>query len=275
MADSEREHDERLVRRLLRQESWTELERSGLVGDSADGEQLARELLPLWGSSGWQVTEMRVNGTRIDVRLQSDAGRRLLAVLRVNRSPSSSLVAATIYERPTSLWNGQPGRVVVLNGPSSVGKSSLMAAFADAAPTPWACVDEPVFGRLATKFLAWRETAGPTVEGFLAALGAAARVGNQLIVSAGGLEQERFREALVGIPTVYVGLDAPLEVLLERQLMQADKFGGLAEESVGIHDGWVYDFRINTTMHDSREAAELLSEFLGARDARTSRPDGR
>ena len=59
------------------------------------------------------------------------------------------------------VWSAvrRPGMVVVLNGPSSVGKSSLIAAFADAAPTPWACFDEPMFGRLATRYLAWPATA--------------------------------------------------------------------------------------------------------------------
>ncbi|WP_220093707.1 chloramphenicol phosphotransferase CPT family protein [Flexivirga caeni] len=33
--------------------------------------------------------------------------------------------------------SARPGRVVLLNGPSSAGKSSLAAAFAAIQPTPW------------------------------------------------------------------------------------------------------------------------------------------
>ena len=65
----------------------------------------------------------------------------------------------------------------------------------------------------------------------LAGLAAAARLGNQFIVSAAGIE---------------------------RQLSQADKFGGLAEESVGVHDGWRYDLRIDTARHTPDQAAKLL-----------------
>jgi chloramphenicol 3-O phosphotransferase len=186
-----------------------------------------------------------------------------LAVLWLDDTRSPALVAAvTMYERPNPFRPGHAGRVVVLNGPSSVGKSSLMTAFAGAATTPWACVDEPMFGHLAPKFLAWPATAGPVTEGFLAALAAAARVGNHFIVSSGGITQERFRDALVGVPTFYVGLQAPLAVLLERQLTQADKFGGLAEESVGIHAGWEYDLTIDTSSCRPAEAAEQLAAFL-------------
>jgi Chloramphenicol 3-O-phosphotransferase len=256
--------DEVLVLRLIRTGSLVQLERSGLVGVAADAEQIAQALTPLWDSSSVSVTEIRVNGTRVDVRLESGEGRAWLAVLWMEGGPSTAVLEATLYERPP-MFQGRPsGLVVVLNGPSSVGKSSLMKSFVDMASTPWACLDEPAFGRLAAKYLAWPATAGPMVEGVLAALAAAAAVGNQFVVSAAGVEQHRFRHALVGVPTVYVGLDAPLRVLLERQVTQADKFGGLAEESVGIHDGWVYDLRIDTASCGSSEAARLLVDFLDA-----------
>jgi len=150
--------------------------------------------------------------------------------------------------------------------------SSTMAAFADSAQTAWASLDEPMFGRLPTRFLAWPVTAGPVVEGFLAALRGAAQVGNQLIASAAGIEQRRFQDALVGISTVYVGLHAPLDILLARQRMQADKFGGLAEESVAIHDDWVYDLSIDTADRGPSEVARLLAEFLDSNVGRTSTP---
>ena len=247
---------EQLIRRLLRARSIAGLNREGLLAESSDAAEIARELEPLWRTSGLEVTEVRVNGARVDVRIHSDDGRAWLAVLWFDDRRSPKLVAVTTYERPNGFRSGEAGLVVVLNGPSSVGKSSLMAAFADAASTPWACVDEPMFGRFATKFLAWPAAAGPVAEGFLAALAAAARLGNRFIVSSGGITQARFREALADIPTFYVGLQAPLAVLLERQQRQADKFGGLAEESVGIHAGWEYDL---TRRHG------FVSTFRGSR----------
>ena len=253
---------EQLVRRLLLVRSRADLDDSGLVATAADAAVIARELEPLWRAPGLHITEFRVNGVRGDVRLRSEDGRAWLVVLWVGSGRSPKLVAVTTYERPREFRNGHAGCVVVLNGPSSVGKSSLMAAFADAAATPWACIDEPMFGRFADKFLAWPTAAGPATDGFLAALAAAARLGNQFIVSSGGIAQDRFREVLAEVPTFYVGLQAPLAVLLERQLTQADKFGGLAEESVGIHAGWEYDLTIDTASCDPSEAARVLGQFL-------------
>ena len=167
-----------------------------------------------------------------------------------------------VYERPAPFAAMTPGRVVVLNGPSSVGKSATMAAFVAQQPTPWACIDEPIFGRLDGRFLAWPATAGPVADAFLAALGAAVHAGMPAIVSAGGIAQSRSRAALVDVPVVYVGLHAPLAVLVQRQVQQADKFGGLAEESVGIHDGWVYDLEIDTAGCDPGAAAGAIATLL-------------
>jgi Chloramphenicol 3-O-phosphotransferase len=253
---------QRLVRRVLLVPSRADLDDSGLVATAADTAVIARELEPLWRAPGLDITEFRVNGVRGDVRLRSDDGRAWLVVLWVDDSRPPKLVAATSYERPPEFRNDQAGCVVVLNGPSSVGKSSLMAAFADAATTPWACIDEPMFGRFADKFLAWPAAAGPATAGFLAALAAAARLGNQFIVSSGGIAQDRFREVLSEMPAFYVGLQAPLAVLLERQVTQADKFGGLAEESVGIHAGWKYDLTIDMSSCSPSEAARALAELV-------------
>src|SRR5205085_556140 len=151
---------------------------------------LARELEPLWAAPNLRITDLRVNGARIDVRVRSDSGAEWLAVLWVAGEPPAglTLVDVTVYARPLEFRASGPGMVVVLNGPSSVGKSSTMAALADAASTPWACFDEPMVGRLPTKFLAFLDAAGPVAAGFLAALSGAARVGNQLVASAGGIE---------------------------------------------------------------------------------------
>ena len=262
-------HDpyEQMALRLAATGSRAALAGSGIVAASADVDQMARDLEPLWGCDQLRVTSVRVNGERVDARVESADDRAWLAVVRTDTPSSTTVRGVTLYERPAPFRGRDSGLVVVVNGPSSVGKSSLMAAFADAASTPWSGLDEPFIGRLAGKFLAWPETAGPVTAGVLAALMAAARVGNQFIASAGGIAQDRFRQALAGVPTVYVGLHAPLAVLLARQVTQAEKFGGLAEESVGIHDGWTYDLRIDTAALLPNEAARVLAEFLDARDA--------
>jgi chloramphenicol 3-O phosphotransferase len=255
-----------LLFRLIGANGAAGLARSGLLAESADTERVASELATVWEAPAVDVMDIRVNGSRVDARVGSADGRAWLAVLWVTSGPSPVLCDASLYERPRPFEGKPPGTVIVLNGPSSVGKSSLISAFADAADTPWACLEEPWFGTVPTRFHAWPTTAGPRTEGFLAALGVAARVGNQFIVSAAGIPQDAFRTALRGVPTVYVGLDAPLDVLLSRQLTQPDKFGGLAEESVAIHEGWEYDLRVDTTSCSPTDAASQLVAFLVGRD---------
>jgi chloramphenicol 3-O-phosphotransferase len=234
------------------------------VASAADGHAGSADgrLNALRAAHGLMVTEVRQNGRRVDARLASDDGDAWLVVVWFSDLSLGEVESTTVYSRP-ALFDGVPnGLVIVLNGPSSVGKSVLMRAFADQAATPVACIDEPFFGRLPANFVAWQETLGPHVDGLLAALAAAARRGNQFVVSAAGISQPRFEAALGDVRTVYVGLDAPLDVLVERQRTQVDKFGGLAEESVGIHGGWRYDLRIDTSVHGPESAAAILEEHV-------------
>jgi chloramphenicol 3-O phosphotransferase len=262
MAASRADGYSELLLQLLGAKSEAGLQQAGLVAESIDTHKLAASLDPLWVAAPVDVLTVRVNGARVDARFGAPDGRGWLAVLWVTEGPSPVVLDATVYERPQAFVGRAGGAVVVLNGPSSVGKSSLMLAFADRADTPWACLEEPWFGKLPTRFLAWPSAAGPVGDGFLEALGASARVGNQFIVSAARIRQEAFRRALRDVPTVYVGLDAPLDVLVRRQLTQPDKFGGLAEESSDIHDGWEYDLRIDMEACSPDEAARQLAAFL-------------
>lgn len=224
-------------------------------------ESSAPALVDIRAAAPVTVDELRVNESRLDVRITASDCRQWLVVLWVDVS-TARLLDATVYPRPDAFAGRPRGIVVVLNGPSSVGKSALMAAFAEAAPTPWIRGDEPWFGQLSGRYMAWPQSSGPVVDGFLAALAAFARAGNQVVLSAGGLTQDELRCALREVPAVYVGLDASLAVRVARQRTQLDKFGGLAEESTHRHDGWTYDLRIDTEMQTADGAAATLAAFL-------------
>jgi len=230
----------------------------------ADAPALEDSLAPIRSSVGLRLEDVRINGARIDAVLESGDGHAWRVVVWTAGNPPR-VENVTVFPRPPVFSPVAPGTVVVLNGPSSVGKSSLMTAFAERADTPWAYFDEPFLGRRPAEYLAWPDTAGPASEGTLAGIAAAASLGNQFLISAAGIPQAQFVDVLTGIPTVYVGLHAPLDVLIERQLGQRDKFGGLAEASFGIHEGWVYDLAIDTTARTPDQAAHDLAEFLAAR----------
>jgi chloramphenicol 3-O-phosphotransferase len=88
-------------------------------------------------------------------------------------------------------------------------------------------------------------------------------------VSAAGIPQAQFEAAFADVETLYVGLDGSLAVLVQRQLAQVDKFGGLAEQSMTIHDGWRYDLRIDTVKESPDAAAQLLADLVERRYGRT------
>jgi chloramphenicol 3-O-phosphotransferase len=215
------------------------------------------------------VGDVRENGRRVDVRLRDDQDRAWLVVVWFTDRSLDGVESITVYPRPHAFDGVAGGLVIVLNGPSSVGKSTLMRTFADRALTPFACIDEPLFGRPPARFSAWPETLGPHVDGVLAGVAAAARLGNQFVMSAAGIPQSRFESALADVERLYVGLDGSLDVLVQRQLAQADKFGRLVEESMSIHDGWRYDLRIDTVDESPDAAARLLVNLVRQRYGRT------
>ena len=221
---------------------------------------------PLRTAHGLEVLDDRSNGRRFDTRVTASDGRAWLVVIWASADSPTAVESVTVYERPPAFAGRPGGLVIVLNGPSSVGKSSLMRAFAAQSVTPYASFDEPWLGQLPAAHLAWPESLGPAADGLLAGIAAAARVGNQFVLSAAGIAQARFRAALDGVPTLSVGLDASIEELVRRQLVQADKFGRLAEESVGIHEGWDYDLRIDTEVHTPEQAAALLEDLVRTLD---------
>jgi chloramphenicol 3-O-phosphotransferase len=90
-------------------------------------------------------------------------------------------------------------------------------------------------------------------------MGALARSGNLVGMSAGGHSAGAIDEALRGLDVVRVGLDCDLETLREGERGREGRWGGLAEGSLSDHDGWRYDLRFDTTCVTSSEiAAEVL-----------------
>lgn len=75
--------------------------------------------------------------------------------------------------------------------------------------------------------------------------------------------EQVFHESFGNISTLYVGLDCPLETLLERECGREDRWGGLARQSIDDHNGWSYDVRIDTSEIDPDEGADLVLQRLG------------
>ena len=191
------------------------------------------------------------NDQRIDVRLRDPAGREHHVVAM---DDGTALTLSLVLNEPDQV-PAHPPLVVVVNGPSSSGKSTLMAAIARHSHIPWVRFDEPIVGTTDQRVLVWRERAPHVHAGFLGGIAAVAAAGNAVAVSAGGHPQSSYRRSLAGLTALYVGLDCPMEVLLAWERGREGRWGGLAVQSINDHDGWSYDLRIDTSTTDPDHAA--------------------
>lgn len=231
-----------------------------LVGSPADPVAVARLLTPLAPASQLSIGNVAINGSRLDLHARSDDGREWHVDIRVPPEQPKVVTAVHVAGRPLPFAGIPGGFVVVVNGASSSGKTTLMTSLCERAMTPWIRFDDAMVGHVGLRFLIWPDTAGPINDGFVAGLVAIARAGNQVITT--GALGLRLTAAVDQIPHLYVGLDCPLAVLVERQAQRDDRWGGLAESTNQAHKGWTYGLRIDTSRQTAAESADLVLEHV-------------
>jgi len=184
---------------------------------------------------------------------------------------------------------GEIVRVVVLNGPSSVGKSSTARAIQAIAARPFLHLSMDAFlEMMPAKTLGHPDglvftpgvedgmpstavASGPVLEralsGMRHAVAAMAARGNDLIVDDVMMSQGEEREyrALLGAYGVrIVGLFAPVAMLEDRERRRGDRDLGLARWQVErVHQGRSYDLEIDTSATTPARNAELICEAFG------------
>lgn len=179
-------------------------------------------------------------------------------------------------------------RIVILNGVSSVGKSSIARALQTLAAEPILNVSGDAFlsmlpprlwGQPDGIIVTQQQTNGtPFIEvemgtrveslmcGMRAAVAALARAGNSCIVDDVMLtpaDQGAYLEWAGLIPLHFVGLHAPLAVLEERERQRGDRLLGLARwQSSRVHKGMQYDFELDTSERSPAECAKAIGLAL-------------
>ncbi|HZC16431.1 MAG TPA: AAA family ATPase [Caulobacteraceae bacterium] len=179
--------------------------------------------------------------------------------------------------------------VIVLNGASSVGKSSTAKALQEIATAQFLHVRMDAFLEMLPAAMFGHadgyifETVqdqgkpsvvirtGPVMErtlrGMRHAIAAMAAQGNNLIVDDvmfDGVEQRAYRELLAPFETHFVGLFAPLGVIEARERERGDRAIGLARWQYDrVHGGLTYDLEIDTTVATPAECAEQIKAAFG------------
>ena len=168
------------------------------------------------------------------------------------------------------------GRVIVINGPSSAGKTSIAAALCRRLPPGWLSISLDHFTSMIPPEWAHQDPEGAAaalalLERSMFGLAAeAASAGHGVIVDTviqdAAEGQRRARALLQGIPTVWVGLSAPLSILEDRARARADRPEWLARwQHLRVHEGMTYDLRLDTGHVSVERGIELMIALMEER----------
>ena len=187
------------------------------------------------------------------------------------------------------------GTVIILNGPSSVGKSSIIKAFQAKQNTPWlgTGIDHLYVGVIPLNWLddkpehhaimttaTTEDEAGPTVtavfgpggenviRGMHRSIAAYAHAGNNQIVDYIKYENawlEDLQNVLRGINVIWVGVKASLESIEQREKTRGTSPVGHARSHYDtVHEGMNYDLILDTDSLTSEQAADEIIKFMNS-----------
>lgn len=157
------------------------------------------------------------------------------------------------------------GYIVLLNGTSSAGKSTIAQHLQELMDErPWLHVQIDAFLQMLPK--GKRHGRGRFYAGTRQAIAQLARAGNTLILDDVLEQREWFDEllrAFEGIPVLYVGVKAPLDVVQQREKDRGDRQIGLARWQFNIvHSHGPYDLELDTSVLSPAECAEAIRERI-------------
>ena len=167
--------------------------------------------------------------------------------------------------------------IVVLNGGSSSGKTSIARCLLDLLPGPWLTlgVDDLIAampgrrdqGDLITFTPDGGVSVGPGFRrleaAWAAGMAAMARAGAGVVVDdvflGGGASQARLRMALSGLEVLWVGVRCDAAVATAREAIRPDRVPGMAAaQAEAVHRGVDYDMEVDTTTNSAIACAELV-----------------
>lgn len=170
----------------------------------------------------------------------------------------------------------QSGRVVLLNGPSSAGKSSLAAEFARTQPTPWHYLPVDLVHAARSRPAAMADTPGDdpiwqavfrrSRAGYHRMLAGMASAGNDVVGDHVLNESWRIADllqVLADVPVLLVHVTASLEELERREAARGDRVAGTARaqhDIVFAHGDC--DLELDTTDLSSEEPAATISRLV-------------
>ncbi len=176
-----------------------------------------------------------------------------------------------------------PPRVLVLNGGSSAGKSSVARELQTLLDGVWLRLGVDTLIDAAPPSLLDRgglvlsgdgavEVGADfiAVEGFwMAGLARMAEAGARLLIEDGFVSgppaQDRWRDALGPLPVGWVGIRCDPDVAAERERRRGDRVPGMAgAQALAVHEGIGYDLEVDTTSESPATVADTIHRHFFA-----------
>lgn len=170
-------------------------------------------------------------------------------------------------------------QVIVLNGSSSSGKTTIARCLKAILPTPWMSLSiDDLLHSLPPSLMdsdagvAFGEHGEVTIgEGFreiaaawMAGIAAMARAGARIIYDdvflSGAESQARLRAHLQGLSVLWVGVHCDAQVAADREIARGDRVvGGASSQATRVHEGVSYNLEVDTTSTESLECARMIA----------------
>lgn len=169
------------------------------------------------------------------------------------------------------------GKVIILNGASSSGKSTILRALQDEFNSPYldAGLDKFLY-MLPPRYLErplWDEVLGLAtragehgnwlISGMHAAIAALSRAGVDVIADHVLVERSWVTECadlFSDLPAYLIGVRCPLEVLVARERERGSRTIGQAEaQHEVVHSDLLYDFEVDTSLSTAQECGKLIA----------------
>lgn len=166
--------------------------------------------------------------------------------------------------------------IILLNGASSSGKTTLVRAWQQAMATPYldAGLDrflwmlpgrylkQPLWDDVLGLATEAGETGHRLVHGMHRAIAALSRAGNYVVADHVLVEPEWVTDCanvLADLPAWLIGVRCPLPVLVERERSRGDRtLGQAAAQHERVHAHGVYDFEVDTSLMSPEECADAI-----------------
>jgi len=167
--------------------------------------------------------------------------------------------------------SSRTGQIILLNGTSSSGKSSIARELLPMLDRPYYYLPVDAFNSMRHQRVMSPENLEATLQrlagGYHRAAAGMAVAGNDVVLDHVLRIRSWLRECveLFSSDVVFVGVRCPLPELQRRELERGDRPVGKAESHYGlVHRDAVYDVEVDTSISSPRNCAEQIKAFVDA-----------